>query len=76
MAFANFNRRPIKIIQPGMVYVISFGGESPGTCSGKVKGKQLKRKGKRSGPGKKDRGGQPAGIVFGRPPPTDYWKKL
>ncbi|KAA1123609.1 hypothetical protein PGTUg99_020548 [Puccinia graminis f. sp. tritici] len=47
-AFANFHRRPIKIIQPGMVYVISYGDESPGTCSGKAKGKQLKGKGKRS----------------------------
>ncbi|KAA1104114.1 hypothetical protein PGT21_050354 [Puccinia graminis f. sp. tritici] len=47
-AFANFHRRPIKIIQPGMVYVISYGDESPATCSGKAKGKQLKGKGKRS----------------------------
>jgi hypothetical protein len=31
-----------------MVYVISYGDESPATCSGKVKGKQLKGKGKRS----------------------------
>ncbi|WAQ89499.1 hypothetical protein PtA15_11A188 [Puccinia triticina] len=48
-AFANFHRRPIKIIQPGMVYVISYEDESPGSSSQKkvIKGK-LKGKGKRS----------------------------
>ncbi|PLW18826.1 hypothetical protein PCANC_06636 [Puccinia coronata f. sp. avenae] len=50
-AFANFHRRPIKIIQPGMVYVISYEDESPsGSSANKAKGKQLlvaKGKGKR-----------------------------
>jgi len=48
-AFANYHRRCIKIIQPGMVYVISYEDETPGSSSlGKtVKGKQ-KGKGKRT----------------------------
>ncbi|KAA1123605.1 hypothetical protein PGTUg99_020331 [Puccinia graminis f. sp. tritici] len=55
-----------------MVYVISYGDESPATCSGNVKGKQLKGKGKRSKSGGMNRGGQSAGFAFGRPPPADY----
>ncbi|KAA1069088.1 hypothetical protein PGT21_011224 [Puccinia graminis f. sp. tritici] len=54
-----------------MAYVISFRDESPGTCSGKVKGRQLKRKGKRSKSGGMNRGGQSAGFVS-----ADYCKKL
>ncbi|KNZ54157.1 hypothetical protein VP01_3027g6 [Puccinia sorghi] len=48
-AFANYHRRCIKIIQPGMVYVISYEDESPGSSSLEktVKGKQ-KGKGKRT----------------------------
>ncbi|KAI7947395.1 hypothetical protein MJO28_009303 [Puccinia striiformis f. sp. tritici] len=51
-AFANYHRRTIKIIQPGMVYVISYEDHSSSSSSaGKLKGKQqqgIKGKGKRS----------------------------
>lgn len=42
-AFANSYRRSIKIIQPGMVYVISYEDESPGSGLKKIKGKEKEK---------------------------------
>lgn len=44
-AFANLHRRPIKIIQPGMVYVISHEDESPG-AGAEGSSKRTRSKGK------------------------------